>query len=120
MRVAKPLLVGRATDPEPDVAIVGKPADCTSHPTTAVKVVVLADSALNYGVRDEAELYATAVVPDYWVLDLDGRQLHVFRDPRSIPDSGTAYRTHQTFGPADSVAPRAAPNCPVRVADRLP
>src|SRR6185437_9183446 len=35
VRVAKPLVLGQATDPEPDVAaLTGKPADYTSHPTT--------------------------------------------------------------------------------------
>jgi Uma2 family endonuclease len=121
VRVAKPLVVGKANDPEPDVAVVaGKPGDYASHPTTAVMVIEIADSSLNYDVRDKAELYATADVPDYWVLDVDGRQLHVLRDPQPIPDSGRAYRTHLTFGPADSVAPLAAPGSPVRVADLLP
>ena len=33
---------------------------------------------------------------------------------------GTVYRTRLTFGPADSVAPLAAPTATVRVADLLP
>src|SRR3954454_21795764 len=40
VRVAKPLVVGQATDPEPDVAVVtGKAGDYTSHPTSAVLVI---------------------------------------------------------------------------------
>src|SRR5207244_1037874 len=36
VRVAKPLVLGQATDPEPDVTVVaGKPGDYTSHPTAA-------------------------------------------------------------------------------------
>ncbi len=109
--------------PQPDVAVIpGRPADYTDHPTTALLVVEVADTTLNHDLTTKAELYATAGIADYWVLDVDGRQLHVFRDPVPLPTGlgATAYRTHLTFGPADSVAPLAAPASPVRVADLLP
>jgi hypothetical protein len=51
-----------------------------------------------------------------------GRQLLVFRDPH--PDAahprGHNYAPRLAFGPADAVAPLAAPAGPVRVADLLP
>lgn len=57
-------------------------------------------------------------------LDLNARQLHVYRDPAPLPmppDRGAvAYSTHLTLGPNDTVSPLAAPNSPVRVADLLP
>jgi hypothetical protein len=34
--------------------------------------------------------------------------------------NATAYRTHLTFGPNDTVAPLAAPTATVKVADLLP
>jgi hypothetical protein len=69
-------------------------------------------------------LYATAGVPEYWVLDVDGRRLHVFRDPAALPLptelAATAYRTHATFGAADRVSPLGAPAASVLVGDLLP
>jgi hypothetical protein len=61
-------------------------------------------------------------VPDYWVLDVDGRRLLVFRDPEPLPAGlgATAYRTRLAFGPDEAVAPLAAPGAAVRVADLLP
>jgi hypothetical protein len=53
-------------------------------------------------------------------LDVDNRQLHVFRDPQPIPDGGKAYRTHETFGPNETVTPLASSDTPVRVDDLLP
>lgn len=121
LRAAKPLVLGLTIDPEPDAAVVaGRPGDYTSHPTTAALVVEVADTSLGYDTRDKAELYATAGIADYWVVDVDGRQLLVFRDPRPIPDGGAAYRHLTTYGPGDAVAPLAAPNSPVAVADLLP
>ncbi len=108
-------------EPEPDVAIVpGSPRDYSDTPTHALLVVEIADSSLTFDTTVKAELYATAGIADYWVLDLEGRRLLVFRDPTPLPPGGVAYRTQLVYGPADSVAPVAAPNSPVRVGDMLP
>jgi Uma2 family endonuclease len=121
-RAQLPLVLGLDIDPMPDLAVVpGGPRDyLTAHPTTAALVVEVSDTTLALDLTEKAELYATAGVDDYWVLDLTGRRLLVFRDPAAIPAGGTAYRTHLTLGPSESVAPLAAPNSPVTVASLLP
>jgi Uma2 family endonuclease len=111
------------SDPQPDVAIIpGRFEDYASHPTTAVLIVEVADSTLATDTTTKAELYATAGVPDYWVLDLNGRQLQVFRDPEPLPVGlgATAYRTRLVFTPADRVSPLAVPDASLLVADLLP
>ncbi len=121
VRNQAPLIFGLHIDPEPDLAVVpGKPRDYITHPTTAALVVEIADSSLTFDSTEKAELYATAGITDYWVLDLTGRRLLVFRDPAPVAAGGAAYRTHLTLGPADAVAPLAAPAASVRVADLLP
>ncbi len=116
--------IGVRNDPGPDLAVVpGSVRDyATRTPTAAVMVVEVADSSLAMDTTTKAELYATAGVPEYWVIDLNGRQLLVFRDPAPLPAGlgATAYATRLTFGPADRVAPLAAPNASVAVADLLP
>ncbi len=121
-RVQLPLVLSLDTDPFPDVAIVkGAARDyLTSHPTTAELVLEVADTSLDLDITVKAELYATAGIADYWVLDLEGRRLLVYRDPTPLPPGGVAYRTQLVYGPADSVAPVAAPNSPIRVGDLLP
>jgi Uma2 family endonuclease len=119
--ISMPLVLGETTDPEPDLAVVpGTPRGSTAHPTSAALVVEVADTSLKHDTTLKAEVYASATIADYWVLDVDGKRLLVFRDPVPIPDGGAAYRTQLTLGPADSVAPLAAPASPVRVADLLP
>ncbi len=121
VRVAKPLVLGQLVDPQPDVAVLpGKPGDYTAHPTTASLVVEVADASLSFDTTTKAEWYATAGIADYWVLDVDGRQLLIFRNPVPIPDGGAAYRDKKMFGPGDAVSPLAAPNAAVKVADLLP
>jgi Uma2 family endonuclease len=122
-RVQLPLVLGQATDPLPDMAVVrGAPGSGTAHPTTAELVIEIADSSLHYDTTTKAELYATAGVQDYWVLDVDGRRLLVFRDPVPLPQGlgATAYRTHLIFNPGDSVSPFALPAASIAVADLLP
>jgi Uma2 family endonuclease len=124
VRMQQPFSVPGAapgSEPQPDVAVIpGGPRDYTDHPTVATILVEVADTTLFYDTTTKAELYATAGIADYWVLDITNRQLHVFRDPTPIPDGGQAYHIHQTLGPGDSVSPLAAPQATIRVADLLP
>ncbi|WP_439630152.1 Uma2 family endonuclease [Gemmata sp.] len=116
--------IGTDSDPGPDLAVVtGTRRDYAGRtPTRAVLVAEVADSSLSFDLTTKAELYATAGVPEYWVLDLNGRQLHVFRDPHPLPAplGATAYRSHAVLTDADAVTPHSAPAASVRVADLLP
>jgi Uma2 family endonuclease len=118
------------SEPQPDVAVIpgSRPrATATAplvHPTHAALVVEVADSSLFYDTTTKAELYAAANAPEYWVLDLNARQLHVFRNPQPLPLpaalAATAYQTHTILGPTDTVSPLAAPAATIRIADLLP
>ncbi|MDY3562872.1 Uma2 family endonuclease [Gemmata sp. JC673] len=106
--------------PEPDVAVIpGRRRDYTDHPTTAALLVEVSDTTLAEDLTTKAELYATANVPEYWVLDIPNRQLYVHRDPQPLPAGlgATAYRTRLVLTPADTVQPLAAPPAVVRVSD---
>jgi Uma2 family endonuclease len=106
----------------PDIAVIRGAPGAVVHPTAADLVVEVADSSLNADLSTKAELYATAGIPEYWVLDVDGRRLFVFRTPAAIPQGlgATAYQTHFTLTDADTVCPLAVPTATVRVADLLP
>lgn len=124
VRAQLPLVLSLDTDPMPDIAIVpGNIRDhLAQHPTTAPLVIEVSDTTLDTDLTDKAELYATAGIADYWILDLESQRLLVFRDPVPLPAGlgATAYRNHLTFGPNDSVSPLAVPTTVVKVADLLP
>jgi Uma2 family endonuclease len=70
----------------------------------------------------KVNVYAAGKIPEYWVVDVNGQQLLVFRDPQpdvTEPDTHT-YTTQLTLGPSDTVSPLAAPNATIRVSDLLP
>ena len=91
-------------------------------PTSAVLIVEVAHTSLFTDTTTKAEWYATAGVPEYWVVDVENRRLLVYRDPEPLPTGlgATAYRPHAAYGPDDTAAPLHAPNSPVKVTDLLP
>lgn len=116
--------VGTTNDPGPDLVVAtGSFRDySTRQVTSAVLVVEVSDTTLFMDTTTKAELYATAGVEDYWVIDVEKRVLLVFRDPVPLPTGlgATAYRTHFTLNPTDNISPLAAPNSSIQVADMLP
>ncbi len=122
VREQQPLDVNTATEPEPDVTVVhGNRKSYSQTPTATVALVVVevSDTTLYYDTTTKAELYATAGIADYWVLDVVNEVLLVFRDPQPI--GGTvAYRTCTTLTAADTVTLLAVPNVSIPVADLLP
>jgi len=123
VRVQVPLAIDEHNDPFPDFAVVrGGPRNFPGiHPTTAVLVVEVSDTTLQIDLTEKAERYATAGVPEYWVLDLTARELIVLRDPQPLPKGlgATAYRTRLAFRVGDHVSPLAVPTS-VAVAELLP
>jgi Uma2 family endonuclease len=124
LRQRSALVLVDNTDPVPDVMVVeGDIRACSkAHPTKAVFVVEVADFSRDVDTMKKRDLYAAAGVPDYWVIDLNSRQVLVFRDPQPDPSQthGHGYATQLTFGPADTVSPLAVPTAAVKVADLLP
>jgi Uma2 family endonuclease len=116
IRTQFPLNLGQTKEPEPDVAIV--PGDIRSfkdNPTTAVLIVEVALTSLAYDTGRKANLYSRAGITDYWVVDLVGRRLLVFRDPTE-----DGYLNKFALTENQEIAPLAAPKVPIRVADLLP
>jgi Uma2 family endonuclease len=123
VRTQSPLNLGPASEPMPDIAVVpGKPRDYTAHPTTALLVVEIGDSSLSYDRKEKASLYARAGLADYWIVNLVNGQLEVCRDP--VPDPlqtfGFGYSSRTILHLGDAIAPLAALNTPIAVADLLP
>src|SRR4029079_15061084 len=99
LRNQSPLILGLDVDPEPDLAIVpGRPRDYTEHPTTADLVVEEADTSLDFDTTDKKLLYARAGIRDYWVVDINGRRLLIYRNPE-----GGDYANQEIHGLTDTV-----------------
>ena len=71
-------------------------------PATAHLVIEVAQTS-HARDREKASDYAAAGVPEYWIVDLPGRTVHVHRHPLD----GT-YQQHTTFADGTSIEPLLA------------
>ena len=119
VRVDDPLRLGDS-EPVPDVAIVpGKPSDYrTHHPPTALLVIEIADTSLEYDRTEKMSLYAAAGIPEYWIVNLVERCVEVYREPVA-PVAGTAfnarYRALRYYGLDEVVSPLFEPTLEIPV-----
>jgi Uma2 family endonuclease len=91
VRVQLPLRVPDQTSlPEPDFAVIDRDDAQIDHPDHARLIIEVADSSVGIDTRVKAPLYASAGVPDYWVLNVPLRLVEVFRDRH---DDGYGTRT---------------------------
>lgn len=104
--------------PEPDFAVLKewKPEHQHRHPRgdELLLAIEVSDTSAAFDLSRKAAIYASASVPEYWVLDLIRRMLVVHRDP-----DGTQYRLIQLHPEDDMVSPVGRAES-VRVADLLP
>lgn len=123
IRIQMALPLGLFTDPIPDLAVVAGPMRShTAQPTAALLVVEVSDTTIAYDLGDKSNLYAAGGIEDYWVVDINNRELHICRD--AIRDAtaphGFRYRSRLTFDSNATVSPLAAPTATIRVVDLLP
>jgi Uma2 family endonuclease len=119
VRIQCPMRLGNSR-PFPDLVLVtGGPRQVPLHPTSALLVVEVSDSSLDYDRDDKAKLYAAHNLQEYWIVNINGRCVEVHRNP--ITDaSGPHYADIRPYTETESLSPLAASQASIRVADLLP
>ena len=119
LRTHLPLVLGRWSAPEPDVAVVeGTERDYdTAHPDTALLVVEISDTSLAQDRLTKSRLYAAAGIAEYWIVNLRARCLEVHWEPDS---KRRIYGAARTLGADEEVELSALPGASVAVADLFP
>ena len=124
VRAGLPVALDEASEPEPDVCVVrGGPRDyLDDHPTRPALVVEVADSSLAFDRRFKGSLYARAGLAEYWIVNLPDRCVEVYRRPvpAAAAEYGWSYRDTSVLSRGDIVAPLAAPEARISIADLLP
>lgn len=78
-----PLAVDDISEPEPDFTILPTGLDYMQVlPEQAFLVMEVSNSSLRFDLGEKARRYAMAGYPEYWVLDVQARVVHVHREPR--------------------------------------
>ena len=83
VRAQLPIIVDDYSIPEPDIAVVpGGPLDyLESHPDTAALLAEISDTTLRTDQGSKLKIHARSGLPEYWIVNLNERQLEVYREP---------------------------------------
>jgi Uma2 family endonuclease len=113
VREAHPITLPDDSEPEPDVAIV-RPPDTQylahhPYPEDIFWLIEYADSTLAKDINDKQLVYARAGIMEYWVVNLTGDELIVFR---GVGDNG--YQTEVRLN-SGSIASLAFPEIDIEV-----
>ncbi|NEO84462.1 MAG: Uma2 family endonuclease [Spirulina sp. SIO3F2] len=111
------LITLASSEPQPDIAIVCLPdTRYLAHhpyPEDIYWLVEVADTTLTYDLETKRQLYAQAGIREYWVIDVTGRKLMVFKDLKQGD-----FATCQTLQ-TDTIKPIAFPDVEVPVRQLL-
>ena len=119
IRVQLPVILGNDSEPEPDLAVVRFDADEYSfrHPEVPdiYLLIEVADSTIAKDRNQKARIYAKNRVLEYWILDLQKRQVYVFRQPEE-----GVYREKLILNSDDSITMQAFPDVAIALNDMFP
>jgi len=71
------------SEPEPDIILLNRPASELNRnpvPADIALIVEVSDTTLEHDLGPKASLYSRAGIPEYWVVDINGRRIHQHRE----------------------------------------
>jgi Uma2 family endonuclease len=104
VREEKPVRIPDHDEPEPDLAVArGRIRDYLHRHPIPAEIALLVEVAESTLARDQGtklSVYATAEIPQYWIVNLEARQIEVYTQP----DVATGrYRSCQVLGSGDVI-----------------
>ncbi len=114
-----PIAADDYNEPEPDIAVLRKDIteyrDDAPSPEDILLLVEVSNTTLQFDRSVKAAIYARTGVPEYWVLDVNGRTLDVHRQP-APGGYGSIIRLTDT----DTVSPLSSSDTLLSIGDFLP
>jgi Uma2 family endonuclease len=104
---------------QPDLAVVALRDDDphTDHPESALLVIEVAVSSLRYDRNAKGPVYARWGIPEYWIVDVDGRAVEVHTDPDRV---GARYRSIVRLTERETLKATTVPLPAIAIAAILP
>jgi len=115
IRVQSSFIASDASQPQPDIAVCPPEDYLGEHPAVAWLVIEVADSSRRKDRGLKARLYAEAGIAEYWVVDLQSREIVVHTD---IVDG--IYSRTTPYAKGAEIALVRFPDVRILVADVLP
>ncbi len=106
------------SEPEPDIALLRWRADdyeqSHPHPEDVLLLIEVSDSTLRYDRDVKIPLYAKNGIPEVWLLDIQNRQLEIYREPiNGVYQQRDCRRTGK-------IAPILCPDAVIDLAELFP
>ena len=123
IREEKPVALDDLSEPEPDLVVVrGRPRDYLGkgHPASPLLIVEVSETSLRLDRMRKGALYAHAGIVEYWVVNLKGSILEIYRQPVRGADGEWKYDSVRLLKRGAVVTPLAPPRARIRVAALLP
>ncbi len=95
-------------EPEPDLIVTARSIREYQDNVTPAEIRLLidvADSTVNFDLKQKAKLYARAGIADYWVVDIPAQLVHVHRAPQH-----DTYTNVVRYGFGEKIIPLADRN----------
>jgi Uma2 family endonuclease len=109
VRVQSPITLGNDSEPEPDLAVVStninEYADQHPTPTDIYLLIEVAETTLTKDRELKSRIYAKNLVSEYWILDLQNRQVYIYRSP-----AGDQYQTELILTSTENASIQAFPD----------
>jgi Uma2 family endonuclease len=119
VRNQNPIHLNDASEPEPDIvlAVSQEKGYFDHHPTPPEVLLVLeiADTSLNTDRHTKSQLYATAGISQYCLINLQSREIEDYREP-----SPEGYRIKQTYEAGQEFNLVAFPDVVIGVNELMP
>ena len=83
--IQDPITLGGHAEPQPDIALLRWRNDfyrkTNPHAEDVLLLIEVSDSTLSYDRDVKIPLYAKNGIPEVWLLDIQNRQLEIYREP---------------------------------------
>lgn len=109
-----PVCLGDRSEPQPDIALLRNGNYMDALPTAAdvLLIVEVSDTTLEYDRDVKLALYARHAIAEVWLLDVNARELTVYREPAE-----GQYRLIRKPTAAEAVSPMLVPGVALRLAE---
>jgi Uma2 family endonuclease len=115
--VGNPVRLSQHSEPQPDFSVLRPRADYQTRgarPEDVMLAVEVSDTTLRRDRRVKLALYASAGIPEFWIVNLEVREVEIYRLP-----ADDAYASVERKGPGDVVTIEALPGVKIAISQIL-
>lgn len=116
--VQDPIRLDDESEPQPDIALLKYRKDFYAGQmptaTDVLLIIEVADSTIPFDRRVKRSLYARALIPEYWIINLIDNQIEIYRQPED-----GRYAQKSVVNDDGTVTAVAFPDTPFPVTDLI-